>query len=144
MMLAEQTTFHLDADYTSWLKHRSTSYTIIDKETSELFRDRYHSKMKACYTNCWNIAISEPEYSFYIGHVDALGLPLSHAFLVKDNKVIDPTLAIHNRYGKEYYGMPIDKWKFVGLREKAHWDDLIPNYLYRSGLTKNREGGESE
>ncbi len=148
MMLAEQTTSHLDADYTIWLKQNSTSYTIIDKETSELFRDRYHSKIKACYTNCWKIAICEPEYSFYIGHVSALGLPLSHAFLVKDNKVIDPTLAIkvddRERYGTEYYGMPINKHSYVRLRGEAHWDDLIPNYIYRSGLTKNREGGESE
>ena len=144
MMLEEQTTFHLDTDYTIWLKHNSTSYTIIDKETSEMFCKKYKSEIKACYINCWKIAIVQPKYSFHIGYVQCFGMPFSHAFLVKDNKVIDPTLAILNRYGNEYYGMPIDKYKFVSLRDKAHWDDLIPNYLYREELrlTKNREGGE--
>jgi len=142
MRLEEQTTHHLKSNYTKWLKQMSTSYTIIDKETSVLFRDKYKSKIKACYMNCWKIAIKEPTYSLYIGHVQCFGIPFSHGFLIKDNKVIDPTLAIDNRYGDEYYGIPIDKHRFFKLRQEAHWDDLIPNYLYRSGLTKNREGGE--
>ena len=134
MKLVEQTTHNLNSEYDEWVKQRFTSYTIIDKETSVMFSKKYKSKIQACYLNCWKIAIDEPKYSLHIGHVQCFGMPFTHAFLIKDNKVIDPTLAIKNRYGTEYYGMPIDKHKFVSLRDKAHWDDLIPHYLYRQQL----------
>jgi hypothetical protein len=62
--------------------------------------------MKMCYMNCAKRALRDPSLTYVEGYVQAL-IPVEHAWLLKDGRIIDPTLrptAI--REIGEYFGVP--------------------------------------
>lgn len=107
--------------YKEWLLENFEYFTQIDIEESKMVAKRYDAELKHCYYNCWK-PITSQKYRYFEGFVwsKSVPLPLEHCWLVKDGKVIDPTLIldvknknmknIENRLGDEYLGVeiPID------------------------------------
>ena len=100
-------------DYWEWFKAMGESFgpSDIDKVDSSRMQRVHHLKIKECYKNSWLIHQVRPEYKYFVGFVSAT-IPIEHAWLVKDGKVIDPTLAVvvdgdADRFGSEYFGVEI-------------------------------------
>ncbi len=122
-------------DYHRWLLKHSETFTTIDKDDSIRLKKLHRSEIKSCYKNCAIIAVVNEGYDYYQGHVISkrLQIPLEHAFLVKENAVRDPTLAIGNRFGYEYYGIHIPKEKLQKyIFDKKLWQDMWAFQLYQS------------
>ena len=99
--------------YWEWFKSMGQRFGPgdIDKVESRKIQKRFGSKIKECYSNSWMVHVIKPEYKYFVGFVDSV-IPIEHAWLVKDGKVIDPTLAVKargdsNRFGKEYFGVEV-------------------------------------
>jgi hypothetical protein len=101
-------------EYHKWLVKNGETFTDIDKADSRRLAKKNHCKVKECFYNSWNINLSDHSYKYYEGLVYAHGIPISHSWLVKDGKVIDPTLAVEacgdtDRFGAEYFGIEIPR-----------------------------------
>ncbi len=114
----------------------------IDKVDSRRVQKRFRSEIKACYANAWMVHIINPEYKYFVGFVDAV-IPIEHAWLVKDEKVVDPTMAINvrgdkNRFGKEYFGVEV-----VQLSKKEI--DIPDSFdLFKVEILDKKKGGEKK
>jgi hypothetical protein len=100
--------------YHEWFYKKAETFTDIDKDESRRLARIYKCKVKECFYNSWNINTTHPSYKYYEGYVYAHGIPISHSWLVKDGKVIDPTLAVealgdNDRFGTEYFGIEIPR-----------------------------------
>ena len=100
-------------DYWQWFKAMGKSFGPgdIDKADSRRIQKRFGSKIKECYYNAWMVHQVQPQYKYFEGFVSGL-IPIEHAWLVLDGKVIDPTLAVNvrgdkNRFGSEYFGVEV-------------------------------------
>jgi hypothetical protein len=128
----------LHGKYHKWFWNKAKTFKEVDKEISKQLMTQYKAQVKACYRNCSLIVAMRDDVDYYQGYVisQRLPIPLEHAFLVKNNNVIDPTLAIDvkddkDRYGDEYYGVRIPKeyimkWMF----DKKTMDSMYAFHLY--------------
>lgn len=103
--------------YWQWFKAMAEHFgpKDIDKVQSRKIQKQFRSKIKECYSNAWMVHVIKPEYKYFVGWVNGI-IPIEHAWLVKDGKVIDPTLAVnHNgdaeRFGSEYFGVEVVQLK---------------------------------
>jgi len=146
-------------NFYKWQLDNGKIFTDIDEKTSRGLSEKYRCKIKNCYNNCMIIALVNDDLEYYEGYVYSENLILlEHAWLVKDNKVIDPTLAISKsrfnqqikkyaikkyaikKYaikkrnssltlGTQYYGVRIPKDKLSEIAlKKSHVNYLTPYY----------------
>jgi hypothetical protein len=85
--------------FTEWFNDRCLEfkYEDIDIEGShELCKKWFMDiEMHQCYSNSRYIALKDPSYEVYIGYIFREdNVPRPHCWLVKDNKIVDPTLGI--------------------------------------------------
>jgi hypothetical protein len=116
------------SDYWQWFKSMGQHFgpNEIDKVESRRIQKLHSLKIKECYYNSWLIHQVRSEYRYFEGFVHS-GIPIEHAWLVKDGKVVDPTLAVvvggdADRFGSEYFGVEIpqlsrSQTKIPNLRE---------------------------
>jgi hypothetical protein len=109
-------------EYWQWFKAMGQHFGPgdIDKVDSRRIQKRHHLKIKECYYNSWMMHLVRPEYKYFAGFVQSV-IPIEHAWLVKDGKVIDPTLAVvvdgdADRYGSEYFGVEIPQLSRSNLK----------------------------
>ena len=125
--------------YYKWFRQNAVLYTEIDKVLSEKLAKR--SKIKRCFDNCSKLALRNKKLEYVEGFVHSL-IPLEHAFLIYNGKVVDPTLAIKTgfdeRYGIEYYGIIIPKNILFKLKQNKNKYLPMP-YLYWEYLQKTKE-----
>jgi hypothetical protein len=100
-------------DYWQWFKAMGQHFgpNEIDKVESSRIQKLHNLKIKECYYNSWLIHQVRPGYRYFEGFVHSV-IPIEHAWLVKDGKVVDPTLAVvvdgdADRFGSEYFGVEI-------------------------------------
>lgn len=130
--------------YWQWFKAMAEDFgpKDIDKDESSKIQKRFRSQIKECYKNAWMVHIINPEYKYFVGWVDAI-IPIEHAWLVKDGKVVDPTLAIKiekdgDRFGKEYFGVEV-----VQLSKKEI--DIPDSFdLFKAEILSKIKGGEKK
>ena len=123
-------------DYHKWLADNGETFTTVDKDDSKRLADEFDCQVKHCFYNAWKINIEESDYKYYEGLVYAHGIPISHGWLVKDGKVIDPTLAVealgdNDRFGTEYFGIEIPR-----SFSKVHKGQIVES-LFRFFLETN-------
>lgn len=100
-------------DSLKWLAKNGKYFSKVDKELSKKLSK--YCKIKECYKNCWVVLDEYPKLEYYQGYAkDKNGFVFEHTFLVKDNKVIDPTMCLdaklgdHNvkgRFATKYFGV---------------------------------------
>lgn len=71
--------------------------------TDETF-DGPRGQAKACYMNAGRMALSDEGATYVEGYVD-VGIPIKHAWLVVNGKVVDPTLK-PDGHVRGYFGVP--------------------------------------
>ncbi len=126
-------------DYQKWVLENSQLFSEVNVKESEEVAQRVGAKVKQCFYNCWKALVPE-QYKYFEGTVatKAIPIPLEHCWLVKDGKVIDPTLIINvgkikNRLGDEYFGVeiPIKYALKMGFKLKLAGPYLPHFYLER-------------
>lgn len=136
--------------YYQWFLQTAERFNKVDTNLSEIISEKYRCEVKKCYQNCSLVVKNNPStFKYYEGYVciGKIPIPLNHAFIVKNNVVIDPTLGItgdryakqlekiglddakllewSDRYGDEYMGVHIP---FTTLTKLKHWPDYLQNY----------------
>lgn len=99
--------------YRKWLLNNFKYFTKVDVKESKRLSE--NAQVKRCYHNCFN-EMTDSRFKYFEGYTwtEEIPIPLEHCWLVKDDQVIDPTLAINvknitNRLGDEYLGVEIPK-----------------------------------
>lgn len=95
-------------------------------------------KLKECYYNSQFVAISFPEFTYVEGMAvpEQVGLPIDHAWLELNGKVVDvtwrPWVCGVIPKGCEYYGVPLTR-KQVWANVRAHgtWQPVIDDFQCR-------------
>ena len=85
-------------------------FTAEDVDWDEGRRLSVDCKVKCCYDNAYKTMTMHHDY--YEGYVIVaayVNVITEHAWLVRNDKVIDPTLAIREKYDAEYLGVKMDK-----------------------------------
>ncbi len=101
--------------YKIWFQKDCKVFHEVDNIKSKDVAKRNNAKLKQCYYNSFR-GFSEPGMKYYEGYVWSAScpIPLEHSWLVKDGKVIDPTLILDTKYsndrlGDEYVGIEIPR-----------------------------------
>jgi hypothetical protein len=83
-------------------------FSAVDKEKSEKIRTDRLCKLKECYYNAQLMAL-DSDMKYYEGYAVSgqLPLPVNHAWLVSNGKVIDTTW--HDLNKPDYFGIEIPK-----------------------------------
>jgi len=119
-------------EFRTWFIENSNHFHQVDVEKSMQLAKENNALVKQCYRNCWNIALGNRGYEYYEGFVwsEDIPIPIEHTWLVKDGKVIDPTLIIDNktaekqlRSDKEYRHLVTDKG--FKIRESRIGDEYM-------------------
>jgi hypothetical protein len=136
--------------FKEWFIANATLYKNIDKNLSNILCLTKNAKIKSCYANTlrtWNHSCK-----YFEGYIVCFGIPIEHAWLIKDEQVIDVTLAINGsnlikqmkkykmeieegeRFSIEYYGVeiPIDFIQTNTLKRKYYGNNLFDYYLNQS------------
>lgn len=135
-------------EYHKWFLDNAKGFTSVDKELSRKKSRQYRSKLKQCHSNCMRIFshehFSNSDLKLYTGFElsNNIGFPIEHTWLVLDNVVIDPTLAVKtnfsdDRFGKEYLGMEIQFKTMNSLMlELEIYTNFLP-YIFQKIKCKN-------
>jgi len=138
------------SQYRRWFNEQGKLFTDVDVELSKSLSHDLKSEIKQCYTNCAKAVLFDyrNQYDYYEGQVYWKGIPIDHAFLVKDNKVVDITFGIDpkirikrakkygidlkekdHEFGTEYFGVKIPRAKLLKLvsGKRTH---LPTSFLY--------------
>jgi hypothetical protein len=85
---------------------------------------------KACFKNATHLAIFDSRLTYVEGYISMYGVPIEHAWVVKDGFVIDPTIK-DNKDGRitEYFGVPFIT-EYVEKACKANGIYGLLDYFY--------------
>jgi len=119
-------------EFRTWFANLGQTFKSVDKQLSKKLKKRESCKIKQCYYNAWKCDIIG-QMKYFEGFVLSKGCPieLEHSWLVKDGKVVDPTLCIGGRFGDEYFGIEIPRqWlnRHV-MKTKTTGEFLVDYYL---------------
>lgn len=91
-----------------YLLTHGKQFNIIDKEKSEKIRTERLCKLKECYYNAQLMAL-DSDMKYYEGYAVSgqLPIPVEHAWLVSNGKVIDITW--YDLSKPDYFGLEIPK-----------------------------------
>ena len=95
---------------------------------------------KKCFYNCQMIVVSSKEFSYYEGYAqtETLGLNFEHAWLIKDQKVLDPTW----KDGIDYFGVEIPQEVVrKSILDTSHALPLVSRFVY--DCLKTEEMGDA-
>ena len=137
--------------YKKWFIENADHFHFKDVniELSQKLADEIDAKIKQCYHNSFLGMLTRIGYTYYEGFTWSKRIPLAieHSWLVKDNKVVDPTLIINGeKLGNQIRKlMPSSNKKSAseaGTRAGARVGDeymgvCIPNEFVRKLVLKN-------
>lgn len=123
-----------DEKFKECFHKKAELFTKFDELTSRKLMETHQCKMNYCYYNAWMAAVSDSTLKYYEGFIFINSTNLNHAWLVLDDKVIDPTLIITERADR-YLGLHIPT-DFVSkiARQKNNADSVLYDYLEKESL----------
>ena len=120
----------ISGKFAKWFMAKATIFDDVDIEYSKGISRS--CKIKECYKNSALASIRQ-DLTYHEGFVSPLRLNgirwwTNHAFLVKEGRVVDPTMAIGDRIDSEfrYIGIPIPD-ALQRMVKKELFTDLIPD-----------------
>jgi len=124
-------------EYHEWFLANGKLYNNINKEYS-LKLSKY-AKIKRCFDNCIKLTSRYKKLEYIEGYAYNI-IPIQHGFMLnRKNEVIDPTLAILNRFGSEYFGVLIPQGIISILRFRAKTFEPL-SYVYWRYLKEKNNG----
>lgn len=115
-----------------WFLKNGIVFNDVDKDISIKYAKEIHAKQKQCYHNSYRTLIEYPHLKYYEGYFMSERIPIAfdHCFLVNDNKIIDVTMAIKNRFDNDVYiGIEIPRDIVIKYAFKLKCTgDFIHNY----------------
>lgn len=122
-------------EYHEWFLENGKLYNIINKEYSNKLSK--YSKIKQCFNNCIKLSKRYKKLEYIEGYTHSL-IPIEHGFMINNkNEIIDPTLAILDRFGSEYFGILIPQEIISILRFRSRPFEPLP-YVYWRYLKENK------
>lgn len=136
-------------DSLNWLADTGKTFKNVNIELSKKYSK--YSSLKECYRNCWVVTTEFPRLDYYQGYAKSSTTGIfEHTFLVKNNKVIDPTMGIsganlrksykkifnkghepkekENSFPKEYFGIKISNLELKTMMlESKEFRNYIPD-----------------
>ena len=89
-----------------WFNKKSESFTKFDESMSRKLMELHECEMNYCFYNAWMSAVTDSTLKYYEGFVFINSVKVRHAWLVLDDKIVDPTLIISQKADK-YLGLHI-------------------------------------
>lgn len=134
----------LGVDSYRWLAENGIGFdSRLDSRTDEVlsaWRKRAKPRRRQCYKNSQLLACSKPEYTYWEGFWcdEGVGIPIAHAWNVRDNQVVDLTadtllaeMVIEEPRHTWYFGVPIatDWLESALFRDRVHCD-FLTHWIY--------------
>jgi hypothetical protein len=94
-------------EFYQYLIDHGQVFTEVDLERSAEMKEEYQLETKQCFYNCQKMA-TWMSLSYYEGFACGI-IPVAHAWLVVDGKVIDPTWEALEEYPGDYFGIEIPR-----------------------------------
>lgn len=107
-------------------------YTSTKLKTSVPF-----STPHECYKNALELLYVSDEYTYVEGYLSVCGVPIQHAWCVKDGLVVDPTIPNPDK-DWEYMGVSFDKQFVIKTVMKRKRYGIIDNPEHRFPLLQGK------